>query len=105
MVERAGGTYIAGTGYHSACNPPSLWFEKPIDDETFARLFHAIDRMAPTTLQLSGQRGITDRSVELINHLSSVQVLLLDGSGITSAGVSQLRQSIRVEHGPGYRTD
>jgi hypothetical protein len=105
MVERAGGTYLEGTGYHGACNTPSLWFDKPIDDDTFARLHPAIERMAPTTLQLSGQRGITDRSVQLINRLESVQVLLLDGSGITSQGMSQLRPDIRVDHGSGYQSN
>ena len=102
-INNAGGIYLPGSGYQDACHVPWLWFENAIDDDTFSRLLPAIKAMTPETLQLSGQTDITDKSIDLINQLSSVQVILLDGSGISQEGLRRLRPGIRRTSGAGYR--
>jgi hypothetical protein len=103
VIDQAGGRYVGGFGQHGACGVQWLWFDSPVDDEEFARLTPALSAMSPKTLQLNGQVRITDRSVGLINQISGVKVLYLDGSGISRTGLMQLRPDIRVEHGAGYR--
>ena len=102
-INNAGGIYLPGSGYQDACHVPWLWFENSIDDDTFARLLPAIKAMTPQTLQLSGQTELTDKCIPLINELSSVQVILLEGSGISEDGVRRLRPDIRRETGAGYK--
>jgi hypothetical protein len=101
-IEHAGGAYLPGGGYHGACHPTWLWFKQPIDDDTFARLFPAIEAMSPATLQLTGQIEITDRTVDLINRVPGLRSLLPDGSGITGDGMQHLRPGIRIDHATGY---
>jgi hypothetical protein len=102
-IDAAGGRYVGGYGDQAGCRARWLWFEPGVTDEDLTRLAPAIRAMSPETLQLAGQRGVTDRSIDLINGISGVRVVYLDGSGISAEGVRRLRPDIRVEHGAGYR--
>jgi len=102
-IEHAGGNYIGEFGYHGACRAQWLWFDRPIDDAELAGLGPAIEAMSPETLQLTGQVGITDASIDLINRFTGLKAVYVDGSGISGDAVKRLRQDIRVVHGVGYR--
>jgi hypothetical protein len=99
-LERAGGRYVGDFG---ACREQWLWFDRPIDDEELARLAPAIGAMSPETLQLTGQIGITDMSIDRVNGFTSLKAVYLDESGISEDGVKRLRRDIRIVHGAGYR--
>ena len=101
-IEGTGGKYVGELGYHGACRAQWLWFDRPIDDEELGRLAPAIKVTSPETLQLTGQTGITDASIDWINGLTGLKAVYLDGSGISEDGVKRIRPDIRVVHGEGY---
>lgn len=89
-------------GVYVELDRPWLWFTRQINDDDLTALLPTIARLHPTVLQLSGQVGITDRSIEGINSLRDLREVLLDGSSITPAGRSRLRPGIVTTSRSGY---
>jgi hypothetical protein len=64
-----------------------------IDDDDFAELFPALERISPRRICLGGQH-ISDRSIDLLNKLPYLRVVNLEGTDVTPAGWGRLRLSV-----------
>ena len=95
LLEQYGGSWAPahkGPFNHTVPVDSIDWSnDKPrLSDDTFAAVFPAIQRMDPHRLYLVGHQ-ISDRSIDLLNRLHSLQLLDLRRTNITADGLRQLK--------------
>lgn len=89
-----------------ACRHVYFSHNHQFDDAVLARVLPNLKRRGVTVLALSGTR-VTDASVGALRQLASLQVLSVDGTGMTPQGLTPLARlpRLREVHVGGERCD
>src|SRR5947207_11728813 len=90
LLDQHGGVFVpSGEGPLVRATPVdavSFKAENHLDDKEFATVFPAIQKMDPLRLHLDGQSLLTDQSIDLINQLTSLRILVVKQTGMTASG-------------------